>query len=119
MNKLRKYDEEAIRLAKAIDNAIESFRKYIPKDFKQEDIDHVISCYNEWKINVLNPQPKFKNITSLKYPGQIHDKTLLHKLFFKRNMSKMAYFYTKTDIIKCTRKHLLTPIKLQNTSHMD
>jgi hypothetical protein len=66
----RNYETEAIKLAKAIDIAIDAFVKYPPKDFTEEHIDHVVSVHNEWKNAVLNPEPKFKKIASLKYDIQ-------------------------------------------------
>ena len=64
------YETEAIKLAKAIDIAIDSFNKYPPKDSKKENLDHIISVYYEWKDSILNPEPKYKKIASLKYSVQ-------------------------------------------------
>lgn len=64
------YNAEAIKLANAIDIAVDAFSKYPPKNFTKEHIAHVVSLHHEWKNAVLNPEPKFKNITSLKYDIQ-------------------------------------------------
>ncbi|EMS32935.1 hypothetical protein C943_00942 [Mariniradius saccharolyticus AK6] len=61
------YDTEAIKLAKAVDIAIDSFTKFPPKDFTKENLDHVVKVYSEWKNSILNPEPKFRKIASLKY----------------------------------------------------
>lgn len=61
------YQTESIKLAKAIDIAIDAYSKYPPKDFQRKDCDHVISVYYEWKNDVLNPEPQYRKIASLKY----------------------------------------------------
>lgn len=61
------YETEAIKLAKAVDIAIDSFTKYPPKDFTKENVDHFVNVYSEWKDSILNPEPKFRKIASLKY----------------------------------------------------
>ena len=61
------YEDEAIKLSKAIDIAIEAFEKYPPEIWTKDILTHVINCYREWKDDALNPEPKFKKITSLKY----------------------------------------------------
>jgi len=67
MPKRRNYQEEANKLAAAIDLAVESFEKYCPKEFDKKSLDHTISCYEEWKEMTLNPEPKYKSLASLKY----------------------------------------------------
>ena len=63
----KNYEDEAIKLSKAADIAIESFEKFPPEIWSKEVLNHVISCYTEWKYNALNPEPQFKRIASLKY----------------------------------------------------
>ena len=63
----KKYIEEGKKLEKAIDIAIESFKKYPPKDFNQENLDHVIKCYLEFKDSIFKCEPQFLNLSSLKY----------------------------------------------------
>ena len=67
MKQKRDYTTEAIRLAKAIDIAVEAFTKHPPKDMTEAFIQHTIKCYLEWKENALNPKPGFKSLASLKY----------------------------------------------------
>lgn len=62
-----KYAQASHNLAKAADIAIDSFKKYPPKIWDEETLNHVLSCYSEWKDNSLNPEPKFRNLKSLKY----------------------------------------------------
>lgn len=64
------YDTEAIKLAKAVDNAIDSYSKYPPKGFTQENLDFVVNLHYEWKNSFLNPEPKFRKIASLNYDIQ-------------------------------------------------
>jgi len=61
------YDVESKRLARAVDIAIDSFCRYPPKDYTKENLDHTINVYSEWKNSILNPEPKFRKIASLKY----------------------------------------------------
>lgn len=61
------YDTEAIKLAKAVDIAIDSFIKFPPKDFTKENVDHFVNLYSKWKNSVINPEPKFRKIASLKF----------------------------------------------------
>jgi hypothetical protein len=64
------YDTEANKLAKAIDIAIDAFVKFPPKDFTKDNLDHIVNTHNQWKKAVLNPEPKFRKIASLKYSIQ-------------------------------------------------
>ncbi|WP_306354219.1 hypothetical protein [Flavobacterium sp. '19STA2R22 D10 B1'] len=62
-----KYKEAAGNLAKAIDVAIDVFKKYQIKDMSQKDINIIIDVYSEYKEYTLNPLPKFSNLKSLSY----------------------------------------------------
>lgn len=69
-----KYAEPANNLAKAADIAIAVIQKFPPKGWNEyyvttdkNQITHFIELYQEWKENILNPEPKFKNLKSLKY----------------------------------------------------
>lgn len=64
------YNTEAIKLAKAVGIAIDSFIKYPPKEFTKENVDHVVKVYSDWKDSILNPEPKFRKIVSLKHHVQ-------------------------------------------------
>jgi hypothetical protein len=61
------YETESQKLAKAIDIAVEAFTKVCPENFTPENQDHFIKTYLGWKDSCLNPERKFKNLTSLKY----------------------------------------------------
>lgn len=67
MKKRRQYEEEAQKLARAIDLAIEAFEKECPPDFQAQHQAHLISTYGDWKRQCLNPEAAFRNLASLKY----------------------------------------------------
>lgn len=67
---MQNYDTEALKLAKAIDIAIYCFRKHPPEEFTKEHIDHFVNVYSEWKDRILNPEPEFRKMASLKYDIQ-------------------------------------------------
>jgi len=62
-----RYKQEASRLGKAIDIAIEATEKYPPKDFEQKHIDHWIKVHQEWKRELFECEPKYQNLATLKY----------------------------------------------------
>jgi len=61
------YIQEAQRLGKAIDIAIDSFLKYTPKDFEQKHTDHMVKVYQSLKEGLFNGDARWQNLTSLKY----------------------------------------------------
>ena len=61
------YNAEALRLAKAIDLAIEAFQKYSPQNWNTQQVMHFVKVYSEWKNSALNPAPQFKKAASLNY----------------------------------------------------
>lgn len=61
------YEEQAQALSKAIDIAIESIKKFPPKEFDANHLNHFISSYLQFKKNVLEPEEKYKNSQSLSY----------------------------------------------------
>lgn len=65
-----KYEQEAEKLAKAIDIAIEAIELYPPKGFMPQHTEHFIQSYKEFKEEALNPEPKYKKLASLKYVQQ-------------------------------------------------
>lgn len=67
MPKTRTYESESKKLVKAIDIAVEAFTVECPKIFSKEHQEQFISTYLQRKESILNPQPKFKTLTSLKY----------------------------------------------------
>ncbi|MDR2009144.1 MAG: hypothetical protein LBQ22_01510 [Bacteroidales bacterium] len=62
-----KYKIEADNLAKAIDIANEVIKTYNPEGWDNNIINFYIKNNLETRDNVLNPEPKFANLTSLKY----------------------------------------------------
>jgi hypothetical protein len=67
MKQRANYETEALKLSKAADIAIDAFKKFPPHDWNEETVLHFEKCYLEKKDFALNPEPKFKSITSLKY----------------------------------------------------
>lgn len=67
MAKRKTYEAEAIKLAKAIDFALEAFRVESPSAWDLSQVEHVILCYKEWKDSCLNPAAQFKKLSSLQY----------------------------------------------------
>ncbi|MCH2045126.1 MAG: hypothetical protein MK212_13500 [Saprospiraceae bacterium] len=63
----RNYTDEANKLTKAIDIAIEAHQKYQPDDLTKVQVDQAIAAYKQYKEMALNPAPQFKKIASLKY----------------------------------------------------
>jgi hypothetical protein len=63
----KEYATEANRLAKAIDIAIEAFRRYPLEGWDDKQIEHVVNVYAEWKYSALNPAPEYRKIVSLNY----------------------------------------------------
>ena len=47
------YETEAIKLAKAVDIAIDSYTKYPPKGFSQENLDHVVNLHLRYRMFLL------------------------------------------------------------------
>ena len=62
-----KYVEASNNLVKAIDIAIKVFNDYPPKIWNESQLRHVINVYSGWKEELINPQPQYINMTSLKY----------------------------------------------------
>ena len=61
------YKEQVANLALAIDIAIKAFQDYPPKGYNSSHVEQAIKVYSGFKTDILNPQPKFDNIKSLKY----------------------------------------------------
>lgn len=61
------YNTEAVRLAKAIGIAIDAFETYCPENFKPHQQQHMIDTYKGWKESALQPEQRYRNLTSLKY----------------------------------------------------
>tara|TARA_B110000211_G_C14077615_1_gene552934 strand:- start:1689 stop:2123 length:435 start_codon:yes stop_codon:yes gene_type:complete len=70
MKKL-KYEESAENLAKATDNAINFFTILSSKSDDPEGAKKWIVAYEKFKNTLINAEPKFRNLRSLKY--QVND----------------------------------------------
>jgi hypothetical protein len=62
MKPRKNYEEEALRLSKVIDIAIETFEMHDGKDHAW-----FIKVYSEWKEMLFNSDRKYKTMASLKY----------------------------------------------------
>lgn len=62
----RNYEEEVIKLSKAIDIAIEAAEKYMPEQDEKTQ-EYFIKAYRIFKEEILNPKPQYKNLKSLGY----------------------------------------------------
>jgi hypothetical protein len=87
---IRSYDDEAIKLSKAVDIAIESFEKYPPEIWTKDTFAQVVKCYREFKENALNPEPRFRKIASLKYTIEN-----VFTYFQESNGKDVEYFWRK------------------------
>ena len=67
MKTSRNYKDESEKLAKAIDIAIDVFKKFAPFGLSQSQLSATIKTYEEWKENALYPEPQFKRLAFLKY----------------------------------------------------
>ena len=89
MKEKRNYQEEAEKLAKAIDIAVEAFRLHCPEKLKSHQ-DHFIKCYLEWKDDALHPEHQYKNLTSLKY-----DEVAVFTYFLESKGEMIEYFWRR------------------------
>jgi hypothetical protein len=63
----RSYEEQSGYLIGAIDIAIEAVQNIHPKGFNQKHVDIFLESYFGWKKRIMESEPKFRNLTSLKY----------------------------------------------------
>src|SRR5689334_1381378 len=63
----RTYEEEANNLRRAIDIAIEAFKKYPPNGYDENNINQIINFYLMWRNSTINAEPKYRNLRSLQY----------------------------------------------------
>ncbi|GAB3572091.1 hypothetical protein [Hymenobacter daeguensis] len=92
MAERKKYETEALRLARAIDLAIDSFKTHVPIDFDKAGIDHIIKVYSEWKTAILNPLPQYRKLASLKY--KVAD---VFTFFQESSGETVDYFWKQID----------------------
>jgi len=63
----KKYIEQSTNLIKAIDIAIDVIKSTPPKGFNQQHVEIVLQHKESVKNSLLNPDPKYMNLGSLKY----------------------------------------------------
>lgn len=63
----KKYEEVSLNLIKAAKIAIESLKKFPQKNETKNFNDHILKCYIEFEFDISNPEPKYRNLKSLKY----------------------------------------------------
>lgn len=66
-----KYQVESSNLLKAIDIAINVLQKFPPVGWDKKAVSEVVAFNLEIKENVLNPEPQFRNLKSLKFSIEI------------------------------------------------
>jgi len=66
----KKYIEQSTNLIKAIDIAIEVFKRTPPTGFNEQHINIVLESHHGFKRSLTHPNPKFSNLGSLKYKIQ-------------------------------------------------
>ncbi|SHF84063.1 hypothetical protein SAMN05444377_12323 [Flavobacterium fontis] len=98
----RNYEDEAIKLSKVIDIAIESMRKFPSESWSKETLDHVVNCYKEYKEYAINPEPKFKKIASLKYLiedvfTRFQESSGKDVEYFWQELKKQNLYYSRKD----------------------
>jgi hypothetical protein len=65
--KSAKYLQAVENLVKAIDIAIDVVKVSPLKDFREQDKQQFILVYSDWKEDIINPEPQYANMASLKY----------------------------------------------------
>lgn len=88
----KNYEEEALKLSKAIDIAIDSFKKFPPEIWNEKTLNHIINFYIELKERTLNPKPQYKKIASLKYKIQE-----AFTMFEESNGKYIEYFWKQIE----------------------
>jgi len=61
------YSSQAELIINIIDIAIDCFTKNPPKEFKESHIKQFVNTYIDYRNKVINPEPQFRNLKSLKY----------------------------------------------------
>jgi hypothetical protein len=87
MKRSKTYKEEALKIAKAFDIAIEAYSKYPPKDFEKD----YISFLDGWMKACLSPNTPFrKRISDLKF---LHP--ILFEFFQETKGKTVEYFWKR------------------------
>lgn len=92
MKKRKTYVQEAEKLAKAIDIAIDSYKQCPPNCFTEEELDYFITGLNGWKESCLDPDSSSKTLGALKiYKNMVFE-------FFQKNKGKtVEYFWNNLE----------------------
>ncbi len=61
------YNSQAELIVNVIDLAINCFTKNAPKEFEENHIKQFVNTYIDYRNKVINPEPQFRNLKSLKY----------------------------------------------------
>jgi leucyl aminopeptidase (aminopeptidase T) len=83
------YKAQAERLVRIIDIAIECFKNSPPEEFEESHIKRFVDVMTNDKNKVINPEPRFRNIQSLK---QLENDTLI---FFQETTGKTVDSFWK------------------------
>lgn len=63
----KKFTEEKLNLSKAAKIAIESLKKFPPNELDNDNFNYILKCSIERLFSINNPEPKYRNLRSLKY----------------------------------------------------
>ncbi len=86
------YETEAELVVKIIDIAIESFVNAPPSDYNPKDIKQSVDVFLDYKNEIINPLPEFKNIRTLNYVQYV-----VLTYFQEANDSAVDYFWEKVN----------------------
>ncbi|MDN3674116.1 hypothetical protein QWY99_13725 [Flavobacterium branchiarum] len=107
---MKNYETEAIKLSRVIDIAIESFEKFVPYDWTEENLTQIKNCYFEWKDQILNPELKYKKLASLKYTAEdvftiFQEGTGEFVEYFWKEIKNQDLDYIRKDKLRKILKH--------------
>lgn len=83
------YQQEANRLCRALDIAIDTFSRFLPDGSTEEDRQSMISYYEQYKDEIMNPIPEFRDLESLQWSKR--DIFNYYEVFF----GEMAEYFWK------------------------
>lgn len=106
----RNYKQEAEKLAKVVDIAIESFQKYRPVEVDENVLPFLLKTYTRWKDEALNPNPRNNNLKSLDFlhtcvftPFQ-EGKGETYEYFWKRLKEENLYYKRVDKLSKILKR---------------
>jgi hypothetical protein len=86
------YDIAASNLLTAADYAIESFKRFLPKHFDENQTKQFINSYEMFKNIIINAKPEFKTMASLKF-----DIENIFTYFQEGSGDTVEYFWKKIN----------------------